>query len=119
MPALTWVNYSTIALICIVFIAVLAYGQFLRPGLAASQGNNLMIVEWLALLTVLAVAGYRIWSFAKKISETGSSAICRPWSRRSATTGNTWRPHRRPSTASWKRGARGADRLPDEGDAGQ
>ena len=60
---------STIALICIVFIAVLAYGQFLRPGLAASQGNNLMIVEWLALLTVLAVAGYRIWSFAKKISE--------------------------------------------------
>lgn len=60
---------STIALICITFIAVLAYGQFLRPGLAASLGSNLMVVEWLVLLTVLAVAGYRIWSFAKKISE--------------------------------------------------
>lgn len=45
---------STIALICITFIAVLAYGQFLRPGLAASLGSNLMVVEWLVLLTVLA-----------------------------------------------------------------
>lgn len=59
---------STIALVCIVFISLLVYGQFLRPGLAASLGSNLMIVEWLALLTALAAAGYRIWSFAKNIS---------------------------------------------------
>jgi hypothetical protein len=59
---------STIALVCVVFIGVLAYGQFLRPGLATSLGGNLVIVEWLALLTALAVAGYRIWSFARTIS---------------------------------------------------
>lgn len=61
-------NLGHIALISIALFSLLAYCAYVRPGLATSLGSKLVIVEWLALLVVLAVAGYRIWSFAKNIS---------------------------------------------------
>ena len=48
---------------------LLAYDHFLRPGLEDTWGSSLVIAEWLALVIVLALAGYLIWGFTKKISE--------------------------------------------------
>jgi hypothetical protein len=61
-------NMGNIALISIALFLLLAYDQYLRPGLATWLGEKLMIFEWLVLLAVLAVAGYKIWSFTKQVS---------------------------------------------------
>jgi hypothetical protein len=61
-------NMGNIALISIALFLLLAYGIYLRPGLATLLGDKLMIVEWLVLLAVLAIAGYKIWSFTKQVS---------------------------------------------------
>ncbi|HEY3273115.1 MAG TPA: hypothetical protein VGJ92_05095 [Methanocella sp.] len=61
-------NAVNIALIGLAPFLLLAYGIYLRPGLETSLGDTLMMVEWLALLAVLALAGYKIWSFTKQVS---------------------------------------------------
>jgi hypothetical protein len=61
-------NTGNIALISIALFVLLAYGGYLRPGMATLLGDKLMIVEWLALLAVLGIAGYKIWSFTKQVS---------------------------------------------------
>jgi hypothetical protein len=58
-----------IILVASAIFLLLAYARFLRPGFAVAWGGSLVIAEWLALLIVLALAGYRIWSFSRAISE--------------------------------------------------